>query len=66
MRIVSIQLFKIVDEKKEPIQIASTYEVGFVGMFYRSSLKQFLNFNSRLIAGYIIYVIIDVLQWKRD
>ncbi len=49
MRIISILLFKC--DKEEPTTLAAAYEVGFVSYFQRGSLKEFINFNSRLVAS---------------
>lgn len=50
MRIISIHVYKCTSD--EPVLLASTYEVGFVSIFQRGTLKEFINFNSRLVAGY--------------
>ena len=47
MKIISIHIFSLNGEK--PIILSSAYEVSFVSMFQRSTLKQFLVFHSRLI-----------------
>jgi hypothetical protein len=48
MRIVSIHLYKV--EGDEAFRLAAAYEVSFIGFLKRFSAKQFLNFNSRLLA----------------
>lgn len=47
MRIISIQVFKC--SEAEPVLLASTYELSFVNYFSRGTLKEFINFNSRLV-----------------
>lgn len=47
MRIISIQIFKCTDA--EPILLSSAYELSFVNFFSRGTLKEFINFNSRLV-----------------
>lgn len=54
MRIISIHIYKLGQD--EPVMLASTYEVGFVSLFQRGTLKEFINFNSRLVIGYIHYI----------
>lgn len=49
MRIISIHVYKC--GKEEPVMLASTFEVGFVSLFQRGTLKEFINFNSRLVIG---------------
>ena len=47
MKIISIHIFSLNNEK--PIILSSAFEVSFVSMFQRSTLKQFLVFHSRLV-----------------
>lgn len=54
MRIISIHIYKLGQD--EPVMLASTYEVGFVSLFQRGTLKEFINFNSRLVIGYIQFI----------
>lgn len=49
MRIISVHVYKCSGD--EPIMLASAYEVSFVGFFQRGTLKEFINFNSRLVVG---------------
>lgn len=49
MRIISIHVFKCTEE--EPVLLASAFELSFVSIFQRGTLKEFINFNSRLVAG---------------
>ncbi len=49
MRIISIHVYKLGEE--EPVMLASTFELGFVSIFQRGTLKEFINFNSRLVVG---------------
>ncbi len=63
MRIISIHVYKCTSE--DPIQLACTYELGFVSIFQRGTLKEFINFNSRLVAGYLNLILV-VLHQKRD
>lgn len=50
MRIISIHIYRVLEN--EQIMLGSTYELGFVSIFQRGTLKEFINFNSRLVAGY--------------
>ena len=49
MRIISIHVYRCGQE--EPAMLASTFEVSFVSLFQRGTLKEFINFNSRLVIG---------------
>lgn len=51
MRIISIHVFSLYKEK--PIILSSAFEVSFVSIFQRGTLKEFLNFHSRLVVGRI-------------
>lgn len=50
MRIISMHIYKVVGNE-EPILLASSYELSFVSIFYRGSLKELINFNSRTVIG---------------
>jgi hypothetical protein len=62
MRIISIHIYKLGQD--EPVMLASTYEVGFVSLFQRGTLKEFINFNSRLVIGYIQFIQIIIFFKK--
>ena len=47
MRILSIHVFSLYKEK--PIILASAFSLSFVSIFQRGTLKDFLNFHSRLV-----------------
>ena len=47
MKIISIHVFSLNNPK--PIILCSVFEVSFVSMFQRSTLKQFITFHSRLV-----------------
>jgi hypothetical protein len=47
MKIISIILYKCGGE--EPVMLQSAYELGFVSIFQRGTLKEFINFHSRLV-----------------
>ena len=47
MRILSIHIFSLYKEK--PIILASAFSLSFVSIFQRGTLKDFLNFHSRLV-----------------
>ena len=49
MKILSMHIFNC--SGSEPVLLASTYEIGFVSIFQRGTLKEFINFNARLVAG---------------
>jgi len=49
MRILSIHIFTL--HNSEPIIISSAFELSFVSIFQRGTLKEFLNFHSRLVIG---------------
>ena len=49
MKIISIHVYKCSGD--EPIMLANAYELGFVSFFQRGTLREFINFNSRLVAG---------------
>ena len=51
MRILSIHVFSLCKEK--PIILSSAFSVAFVSVFQRGTLKDFLNFHSRLVIGRI-------------
>jgi hypothetical protein len=51
MKILSMHVFNCSGE--DPVVLASAYEIGFVSIFQRGTLKEFINFNARLVAGYI-------------
>jgi hypothetical protein len=77
MRIISIHVYKLGGE--EPVMLANAYEVSFVSIFQRGTLKEFINFNSRLVIGYEKFILkiiqifqklflkyLDVLLLKKD
>ena len=47
MRILSIHIFSLY--KSEPIILSSAFSLDFVSIFQRGTLKDFLNFHSRLV-----------------
>ena len=47
MRILSIHVFSLY--KAKPIILASAFQVDFVSIFQRGTLKNFINFHSRLV-----------------
>ena len=47
MRILSIHVFSLYKDK--PIILASAFQLDFVSIFQRSTLKNFINFHSRLV-----------------
>ena len=47
MRIISIHVFSLY--KSKPIILSSAFSVNFVSIFQRGTLKDFLNFHSRLV-----------------
>ena len=47
MRILSIHVFSLYKEK--PIILSSAFSLSFVSIFQRGTLKDFLNFHSRLV-----------------
>jgi synaptobrevin family protein YKT6 len=49
MRILSIHIFTL--HNSEPIIISSAFELSFFSIFQRGTLKEFLNFHSRLVIG---------------
>ena len=49
MRILSIHIFSL--HNNEPIILSSAFELSFVSIFQRGTLKEFLNFHSRLVIG---------------
>ena len=49
MRILSIHIFSL--HNAEPIILSSAFELSFVSIFQRGTLKEFLNFHSRLVIG---------------
>ena len=53
MRIISIHVYKCTD--KDPVILASAYDLSFVNYFQRSTLKEFIIFNSRLVIRYYYY-----------
>jgi hypothetical protein len=48
MRIISVHVFNCAAEN--PILLASAFELGFVSIFQRGTLKEFINFNSRFVV----------------
>ena len=48
MRILSVHLFSLYKEK--PIILSSAFALSFVSIFQRGTLKEFLNFHSRLVV----------------
>ena len=50
MRIISMHVYKCSSD--EPVLLSSVFEISFVSIFQRGTLKEFINFNSRLVAGY--------------
>lgn len=48
MRIISIHVYKT---GNEPILLAQTFELGFASIFERGTLKEFINFHSRLVVA---------------
>jgi len=49
MKIISIHVYKTTNE--EPYLLASAFELGFVSIFQRGTLKEFINFNSRTVMS---------------
>lgn len=49
MKILSIHVFGLASSS--PVILSSAFELSFVSIFQRGTLKEFLNFNSRLIIG---------------
>jgi hypothetical protein len=49
MKIISIHVWKLGSE--EPILLSSGFEVGFVSIFQRGTLKEFINFHARTVIG---------------
>ena len=49
MKILSIHVFR--SNQPEPILLSSAFEISFVSVFQRGTLKQFLNFHSRLVIS---------------
>ena len=49
MRILSIHIFSLY--KSNPIILSSAFSLSFVSIFQRGTLKDFLNFHSRLVIG---------------
>ena len=47
MKILSIHIFSLYQEK--PIILSSVFSLSFVSIFQRGTLKEFLNFHSRLV-----------------
>ena len=47
MKILSIHIFSLYKDK--PIILSSAFSVAFVSIFQRGTLKDFLNFHSRLV-----------------
>ena len=47
MKILSIHIFSLYQEK--PIILSSAFSLSFVSIFQRGTLKEFLNFHSRLV-----------------
>ena len=47
MRILSIHVFSLYQSK--PIILSSAFSLQFVSIFQRGTLKDFLNFHSRLV-----------------
>ena len=48
MKIISIHIFSLYKEK--PIILSSAFALSFVSIFQRGTLKEFLNFHSRLVV----------------
>jgi len=49
MRILSIHIFAL--HNADPIILSSAFELSFVSIFQRGTLKEFLNFHSRLVIS---------------
>lgn len=49
MRLISLHVYKI--GSTEPIQLASAMDVSFAGLFERGTIKEFINFHSRLVVS---------------
>jgi len=50
MKIISIHIYKTA--KDDAYLLASAFELGFVSIFQRGTLKEFINFNSRTVMTY--------------
>ena len=49
MKIISIHIYSLYE--KNPIILDCTYDLSFVSIFQRGALKEFINFNSRLVIS---------------
>lgn len=49
MKIISIHVYKV--DSDEPILLASTFELSFISIFQRGTLKKIINFDSRVVVG---------------
>lgn len=50
MKLISIHIYKMAIGK-EPIMIGSAMDLSFCGFFEKSTVKQFINFHSRLVIS---------------
>ena len=49
MKILSIHIFSL--NQNSPIKLSSAFSLSFISIFQRGTIKEFLNFHSRLIIG---------------
>lgn len=50
MRLISIHIY-VKSSNTDPICIASSMDLSFAGYFERGTIKEFINFNARLVIG---------------
>ena len=51
MKIISIHVYKTTNDE-HPFLLANTTELGFVSIFQRGTLREFVHFHSRTVMGY--------------
>lgn len=49
MKIISIHVWKLNPE--DPIILASAFELGFISIFQRGTVKEFIKFNARTVIA---------------
>ncbi len=50
MRLISIHVYKSLAEQ-QPILLSSAYNLSFCGFFEKGTVKEFINFHSRLVVS---------------
>ena len=55
MRIISIHCYLC---NEETIQLGAAFDLSFASIFQKGTIKEFINFHSRLVVRYIIIYII--------